>query len=133
MLGQKECHILEKPSLRSSNRIGSPIFLKLGQDVTLDNIWVKLEYVSGRVKTNRPLGQILEKPCLCSTGHIFVPMFLKIGLINHVSFVSYSFSVCTCTCMKHIHTCCVHMHGSYMLIATWWLGCMSIWCFLLYF
>ena len=42
--------ILEKPYEHSRGHIFSPIFIKLGQDAYLDDVWIKFEYGSGRIK-----------------------------------------------------------------------------------
>ena len=53
--------ILEKPCICSRGYIFSPIIMKLGQNVCLDEMSDKFESGSCRVKT-RSLGQMLEKP-----------------------------------------------------------------------
>ena len=61
--------ISEKPCGHSRGHIFSPIVMKLGQNVRLDEIWKssKMGHLGSKA---RSLGQILEKPCVCSTGHI---------------------------------------------------------------
>ena len=54
-----------------------PIFLKLAQDINIDNISVKFDHGWGGVKS-RSQGQILEKSCLQSRCHIFGPIFPKL-------------------------------------------------------
>ena len=72
------CHISEKPYIRSRGRIFSPIIMKHGQNVCLDEISGRFENGSCWVKT-RSLVQILEKPCVCSRSHIFNPIIMKPG------------------------------------------------------
>ena len=67
--------ILEKPSARSRGHIFSLIFMKLGQNVCLDEI-SKLGHVGSKT---RSLGQMLGKPCLLSRGHIVGPIIMKPG------------------------------------------------------
>ena len=59
--------ILEKPFICCRGHIFSPIIMKLGLNVCLDEISDKLD-------------QILEKLSVCSRGHIFSPINLKLGL-----------------------------------------------------
>jgi len=61
--------IIEKPCDRSRGHIFSPIFMKLGQNVCLDENLDEFEIGSHGVKT-RSLGQIIKKPCEHSRGHI---------------------------------------------------------------
>ena len=70
--------ILEKPCARSRGHIFSPILMKLGQNVCLDedSDEFKLGHVGSKT---RSLGQILEKPCVRSRGHIFSPILMKLG------------------------------------------------------
>ena len=69
--------ILEKPCVRPSDHIFSPILMKLGQNVCIDETWKSLKLGHVGSKT-RSLGQILEKP-LIHRGHIFNPILLKNG------------------------------------------------------
>ena len=64
--------ILEKPCVHSRGHIFSPIIMKLGQNVCLDEILDRFEM-------GQKLGQILEKPCVRSRGHIFSPTIMKLG------------------------------------------------------
>ena len=57
--------ILEKLCTCSRGHIFSPIIMKLGQNVCLDDISQQF--------------QILEKPCVRSRGHIFSPIIMKPG------------------------------------------------------
>ena len=69
--------ILEKPCVRSRG-IFSPIIMKLGQYVCLDDILEEFE--NGLVGSkSRSLGQIVEKPCVRSRGHILSPIIMKIS------------------------------------------------------
>ena len=70
--------ILEKPCIRSRGHIFSPIIMKLGQNVCLDESSHKFENGSCRVKNYSP-GQILEKACVRSRGHIFSPIIKKLS------------------------------------------------------
>ena len=70
--------ISEKPYVHSRGHIFSPIIMKLGQNVCLDEISDRFENGSCWVKT-RSLVQILEKPCVCSRSHIFNPIIIKLG------------------------------------------------------
>ena len=60
-----------------------PIFMKFGQNVYFDEIWVEIVFGSSGVKT-RPLGQIIEKPCVDNRGHSFHPIFMKFGQNVHL-------------------------------------------------
>ena len=70
--------ILEKSCLHSRDHIFGNIFLKLGQNICLEDILVKFDHGWGGVKS-RSLGQILEKSCLHSRGHIFYPICPKLA------------------------------------------------------
>ena len=70
--------ISEKPYLHSRGHIFSPVIMKLGQSICLDEILDRFENGSCWVKT-RSLVQILEKPCVCSRSHIFSPIIMKLG------------------------------------------------------
>ena len=70
--------ISEKPYVHSRGHIFSPIIMKLGQNVCLDEISDRFESGSCWVKT-RSLVQILEKPCVCSRSHIFSMIIIKLG------------------------------------------------------
>ena len=70
--------ISEKPNVHSSGHIFSPIIMKHGQNVCLDEISDKFENGSCWVKT-RSLVQILKKPCVCTRSHIFSPVIMKLG------------------------------------------------------
>ena len=63
--------ISEKPYVHSSGHIFSPIIMKRGQNVCLDEISDRCENGSCWVKT-RSLVQILEKPCVHSKGRPFI-------------------------------------------------------------
>ena len=81
MLGKKTRsigQILEEACVRSRGHIISPIIMKLGQSVCLDEISDKFENGLCRVKT-RSLDQILEKPCVSSRGHILSQIIMKLG------------------------------------------------------
>ena len=68
--------ISEKPYVHSRGHIFSPIIMKLGQNVCLDESQTCLEIVQVRSKT-RSEGQILEEPCVRSRGHIFRQIIVK--------------------------------------------------------
>ena len=70
--------ISEKPMYTLRGHIFSPIVMKLGQNVCLDEISDRFENGSCWVKT-RSLVQILEKPCVCSRRHIFSSIVMKLG------------------------------------------------------
>ena len=72
--------IPEKPYVHSIGHIFSPIIMKLGQNVCLDEISDRFENGSCWVKT-RSLVQILEKPCVCSRSHgpIISLIIMKLG------------------------------------------------------
>ena len=64
--------------VRSRGHIFSPIFMKLGRNVCLDEI--SNESLMGHVRSKtRSLGQISEKPYVQSRGHIFSPIIMKRG------------------------------------------------------
>ena len=99
--------ILEKPCVCSRGHIFSPILMKLGQNVCLDEISDKFEigscgvisvrsswnlvrmfvWIKSQTSANlghvgsktRSLGQILEKPFVHYRGHIFSAILLKNG------------------------------------------------------
>ena len=73
LLGQ----ILEKPCVCSTNHILSRIFMKLDEDLCLDEISNELEKWSCCSKT-RSLGQILEKPCVHCRGQIVSPIIIRL-------------------------------------------------------
>ena len=66
------------PNVRSRGHIFSPLIMKLGQNVCLDEISYEFEIGSCWVK-NRVTRSILEKPCIRSIGHIFSPIIMKLG------------------------------------------------------
>ena len=70
--------ISEKPYVQFRGHIFSPIIMKHGQNVCLDEILDRFENGSCWIKTGS-LVQILEKPCVCSRGHIFSPIIMKLG------------------------------------------------------
>ena len=70
--------ISEKPFVHSRGHIFSPIIMKLGQNVCLDEISDRFENGSCWVKT-RSLFQILEKPCVFSRSQILSPIIKKLG------------------------------------------------------
>ena len=69
--------MLEKPCVRSRGHIFSPIIMKHGQSVCLDEVSDEAENRSCRVKT-RSLSQISEKPCVHSRNHIFRSIIMKL-------------------------------------------------------
>ena len=77
-VGSKPGQIIEKPCVHSRGHIFSPIIMKLGQNVCLDEMSDKFEMGHVGSKT-RSLGQILEIPCIRSRSHIFSPVIIKIG------------------------------------------------------
>ena len=66
--------ISEKPYVHYRGHFFSPFIMKLGQNVCLDEISDRFEYVK-----TRSLVQTLEKPCVCSRSHIFGPITSKLG------------------------------------------------------
>ena len=74
------CQILEKLCVHCTGRIFSPIIMKLGQNVCLDETRTnsKLGFVESKT---RSLGPISEKPCVCFRGHIFSPIPMKLRVI----------------------------------------------------
>ena len=87
--------ILEKPYVRSRGHIFSPILMKLGQNVCLDEISDEFEIGSRGSKT-RLLGQILEKPCVRSRGHIFSLILMKLGQNVCLDKISNEFELGSC-------------------------------------
>ena len=69
--------------------------MKLGQNVSLDEISKELENGSCRVK-NRSLGQILEKPCVHFRGHIFSLIIMKLGQNDCLDKISDKFENGSC-------------------------------------
>ena len=67
--------MLEKFCVHSRGHNFNPIFMKLGQNVFLDEISDRCENGS---KT-RSLCQILEKPCVCTRDQIFGLILMKFG------------------------------------------------------
>ena len=63
--------ILEKPFVRSRAHIFGPIFLKLDQDLFLNDILDEIENGSCWVKKTRSPGQILEKNIVHATEATF--------------------------------------------------------------
>ena len=59
--------IIEQPSVDNRGHSFHPIFMKFGQNVYLDEIWVGILFGS---KT-RSLGQIIEKPCVAIEVTVF--------------------------------------------------------------
>ena len=80
LLGQ----ILEKPCVGSRGHIFSPIIMKLGHSICLDEVSDKFEKGSCWSKT-RSLGQTLEKPCISSIDHIFSPIIMFILIKSRTS------------------------------------------------
>ena len=72
--------ILEKPCVRSRGHIFSPIIMKLGQNVCLNNILDKFQRFHHVSSITRSLGQILKKPCVHPRGHIFSLIIMKHSL-----------------------------------------------------
>ena len=70
------CQILEKPCACARGHIFSPIIMKLGQNVCLDDMNIKMGHVGS--KTRSP-GQMLEKHCVHFRGHMFSPIIIKLG------------------------------------------------------
>ena len=68
MSSQKLGQILEKPCVCSRGHLFSPIIMKPGQNVCVDESGMKMGHV--RTKT-RSQGQILGKLCVCSRDQIF--------------------------------------------------------------
>ena len=87
--------ILEKPCVRPSGHIFSPILMKLGQNVCIDETWTSLKLGHVGSKT-RSLGQILEKPCVHSRCHIFSQMLVKFGLNVCLDKISDKFEIGSC-------------------------------------
>ena len=67
-----QCQIIEKPSWREHSF--SPIFMKLCQNVSLDEMKVRFETGSCWIKTRSNL----RTPCVHSRGHSFDQMVMKI-------------------------------------------------------
>ena len=82
--------ILEKPCVCSRGNIFSPIILKPGQNVGLDEISDNFKNWSCQVQI-RSLGQSLEKPCAHSIDHIFSPIIMKHGQNVCLDEISYEF------------------------------------------
>ena len=98
MWGQKTRslgQILEKPCVRSRGHIFSPILMKLGQNVCLDEISDDFEIGSCGSKS-RSLGQIFEQPCVGSRGHIFSPILMKLGQNVCLDKISNKFELGSC-------------------------------------
>ena len=70
--------ILEKPCAHSRGQIFSPIIMKHGENVCLDEISHEFENGSCQIKT-RSLGKISEKPCVRSRSQIFSGIIIKRG------------------------------------------------------
>ena len=70
--------ILVKSCKYSSGHRFDSIFLRLSQNVCLENIQVNLKMVGQELKS-RSQGQILVKSCQHSSGHSFEPIFLKLA------------------------------------------------------
>ena len=70
--------ISEKPYVHSRSHFFSPIIVKLGQNVCLDEISYRFENGSSWVKT-RSVGQFLENTFVHSRGHIFCLIIVKLG------------------------------------------------------
>ena len=87
--------ILEKPCVRSRGHILSPILMKLGQNVCLDEISEEFEkdYVGSKT---RSLGQILRKPCVRSRGHIFSLILMKLSQNVCLDKISDEFEIGSC-------------------------------------
>ena len=79
--------ILEKPCVSSRGHIFSPIIMKLGQNVCLNEILDEFENGSCLSKA-RSLGQMLEKPFVRSRSHIFSPIIMK--LVENVCLDKFS-------------------------------------------
>ena len=95
MWGQKLGHILENPCVCSRGHIFSPILMKLGQNVCLDEIStsLKLGHVGSKTMSR---GQILEKPCVRSRGHIFSPILVKLCQNVCLDEISVEFEIGSC-------------------------------------
>ena len=87
--------ILVKPSVRSRGHIFSPIIMKLGQIVCIDETSDNLKMGHVESKT-RSLGQILEIPCVRSRGHIFSPIIMKLDQNLCVDEISDDFENGSC-------------------------------------
>ena len=94
--------ILEQPCVHSRCYLFSPIIIKYGQNVCLDEILDELGNGSCRVK-NRSPGQILEKLCVCSTGHTFIPIIVKLDQQVCLDEISHKFENGSCLAKKLGH------------------------------
>ena len=70
--------ILGKPCVRCRGRTFSPILMKLGQNVCLNDVLDKFRKGFVRSKT-RPQTEILGKPCVCLETTFFSPILMKLG------------------------------------------------------
>ena len=70
--------VSEKSYVLCGGHIFSPIIMKCGQNVFLDEISDTFENGSCWVKT-RSLVQILEKSCVCCRSHMFSMIIMKLG------------------------------------------------------
>ena len=70
--------MLEKPCARARGHIFSPIIMKHGQNVCVDEsrTRVKMGHVGSKTSS---LGKMIEKPCVRLRGHIFSPIIMKLG------------------------------------------------------
>ena len=94
----------------SRGHIFSPIIMKLGQNVCLDEIANEFENGSCWVKT-RSLVQILEKPCVCCRSHMFSLIIMKLGQNVCLDEISDRFENGSCWAMYVLMTSqiCVKM------------------------
>ena len=69
-------HVLEKPCVLSKGHIFSPILMKLGQNVCIDNISDEFETGLYRVK-NQITWPNLRKPCVRPRDHNFGSILKK--------------------------------------------------------
>ena len=79
--------ILEKPCIRSTGHISSPIIMKLIRIFVLlkSRTSLKMGHVGSKT---RSLGQILEKPCVRSRVHIFSQIIMKLDWNNCLDEIS---------------------------------------------
>ena len=94
--------ILRKPCVRSRDHIFSPILMKPGQNVCLDDISdknLKLGHVGSKTRSQ---GQILKKLCVCSRGLIFGPILINLGQNDCFDEILNEFEIVSCGIKKKV-------------------------------
>ena len=96
MWGQKLGQILEIPCVRSRCHIFSPVLMKLGQNVGLDEISDEIEIGSCGVKNKVTRSNLRKTLCMLKMPHIFSQILVKFGPNVCLDKISDKFEIWSC-------------------------------------